>query len=185
VHKSLDMDGAKERSCFKITKTVPLELDWVGSLNTLYYPVMSRLELYSVAADLVQKDPKDITEGSVYYDSCLNFEARSDGTMIFRGYGDQSKEYQTTYLTPAMEQYEFSPKEGPGITGMSYTTLTDNKTFIFSVNCLDEEEQMTWGVVSPLPSLPEDTLKIIYDHAKSLGFKKEYFTEIKYDKCDI
>ncbi|CAL8111381.1 unnamed protein product [Orchesella dallaii] len=181
--KGLDMESAKEQPCFNISKTVPLDLNWVGTIKTLYYPLMSRLELYRVASDLVHQDPKDISEASVYYDSCFYWNMYTNGTIISRGYNGQTREYKTKLIN-GMEEFEFGPVEGMGYSGTVYTTLTDNSTFLFTPFCTDDGE-MAWGLGSTLPILSEDTIKLVYEHAESLGFKREYFTELRYDKCDI
>lgn len=61
-----------------------------------------------------------------------------------------------------------------GNAGTCYTTLTDNKTFTFAAGCLSEN-QMVWGVASTLKRLPKETVKLIHDHAVSLGFKRDFF----------
>ncbi len=66
---------------------------------------------------------------------------------------------------------------------VTYTTLTDNATFIFSAVCW-EDKQASWGIASTVTTLPTDTVKLIYEHAELLGFKKEYFEELRYDYCD-
>ncbi|CAL8111379.1 unnamed protein product [Orchesella dallaii] len=180
--KALDLESAKEQPCFNITKTAVLDLNWVGTLKTLYYPLMSRLDLFSSATNLIQKDPKDISEASVYYDLCVYWNLYSNGTITARGYNGKSREYQTK-LIKGMEIFEFAPVVGTGYSGTKYTTLTDNKSFFFTPFCMDG--QMSWGIGSTTPTLPEDTIKMVYDHAESLGFKREYFTELRYDRCDI
>lgn len=71
-----------------------------------------------------------------------------------------------------------------GNAGTCYTTLTDNKTFTFAAGCLSEN-QMVWGVASTLKRLPKETVKLIHDHAVSLGFKREFFTGLRYDSCNL
>lgn len=55
---------------------------------------------------------------------------------------------------------------------------------MFTASCFDDN-QMTWGVTSSLKVLPKETVKEIYDHAESLGFKREYFTALRYDTCNL
>lgn len=43
---------------------------------------------------------------------------------------------------------------------------------------------MVWEVSSTTKSLPEETIKTIHDHVKSLGFKEKYFTGIRYETCE-
>lgn len=66
--------------------------------------------------------------------------------------------------------------------GRAYTTLTDNKTFAFTAACF-ADNQMTWNVFATTPTLDEQTKEKIYEHAKSLGYNPEFFTEIRYDSC--
>jgi len=156
----------------------------VGTIKTLYYPLMSRLELYRVASDLLDKDPKDISEASLYYDSCLHWNMYSNGSIISRGYNGYSRDYSTKILKPNMEKFDFRPAVGTGFSGTVYTTMSDNKTFLFTPFCTDDGE-MVLGLGSLLPTLPEETMRKVKEHAISLGFKKEYFTEIRYDRCDL
>lgn len=71
---------------------------------------------------------------------------------------------------------------GRGNGGTCYTTLTDNRTFTVSAGCLTGN-QMVFGVASSVKVLPPETLKQIEDHVISLGFKREYFTGLRYDSC--
>lgn len=66
--------------------------------------------------------------------------------------------------------------------GRNFVTMTDNSTFFFAAYCMDDN-QMTWGVSSTQKELPLETVKTIHEHAESLGFKREYFTRIRYDTC--
>lgn len=50
------------------------------------------------------------------------------------------------------------------------------------VICWDDN-QASWGVMSNVDRLPEETTKLIYDHAEALGFKREYFEELRYGNC--
>lgn len=64
--------------------------------------------------------------------------------------------------------------------GRAYTTLTDNKTFAFTAACFADNE-MSWNVFATTKTLDEATKSLIFEHAKSLGYREEYFTELKYD----
>lgn len=66
--------------------------------------------------------------------------------------------------------------------GRAYTTLTDNKTYMFTVCCYSDY-QITWNVFSTTTTLDYYTVEEIFKHAESLGFKRQYFTEIRYDSC--
>lgn len=66
--------------------------------------------------------------------------------------------------------------------GRAYTTLTDNKTFIFTAACF-ADNQMTWNLFATKKQLDYSTKREIFAHAESLGYKREYFTEIRYDSC--
>ncbi len=66
--------------------------------------------------------------------------------------------------------------------GRAYTTLTDNKTFAFTAACFSDN-QMSWNVFATTKTLDEATKNQIFEHAKSLGYNSEYFTEIRYDSC--
>ncbi|CAL8129096.1 unnamed protein product [Orchesella dallaii] len=178
----IDMESARERSCFWIGNTVPVDMDWVDSIDTLYYPAMSKMELYRAAVDITGEDPENISEDSVHNNSCFYWKIHHNGTMRGRGFGGESKEYKTTFDRP--NKFDFRPAEGEGYSGTAYVTLTDNSTFIFTPICTDEGE-MAWGVTSTVPRLPERTMNRIYEHAKSLGFKKQYFANVNYENCDV
>ncbi len=64
----------------------------------------------------------------------------------------------------------------------TYITLTDNASYVFMAVCWDDN-QASWGVMSTTATLPEETVKLIHEHAESLGFKKEYFEELRYTNC--
>lgn len=145
---------------------------------------MSRLELYRIAGDLLNKQTRDLQENSLYYDSCIRWNMYTNGSIISRGFNGLQREYNTKILTPNMEKFEFWPKEGKGYSGTVYTTMTDNSTFLFTPFCTKDGE-MAWGLGSTLPSLPKKTLEKVLAHARSLGFKKQYFTGLRYDDCDL
>ncbi|ODM95775.1 hypothetical protein Ocin01_10906 [Orchesella cincta] len=184
--EALDMESAKEQPCFNITRTVPLDLNWVGTIKTLYYPLMSRLDLYRSSANMLNKSPNDINEATVYYDSCFRWNLYTNGSITGRGFNGLSREYKTKLVVPTMEKFEFSPVEGKnyGYSGLKYTTMTDNKTFLFTPFCTDDGE-MTWGLGTISPTISQDLIKAAHEHAESLGFKREYFTEIRYDRCNF
>ncbi|CAL8129095.1 unnamed protein product [Orchesella dallaii] len=176
------MESARELPCFRIRNTVHVDMNWVDSIDTLYYPAMSKMELYRAAADITGNDPEDIPEDSVETDSCFYWRMHHNGTLRGYGFGGQSREYTATYGSPDI--FEFRPSEGEGYSGTAYVTLTDNSTFFFTPICTDEGE-MAWGLGSTVPRLPERTMKRIYDHALSLGFKREFFVNLNYENCDI
>ncbi|CAL8086067.1 unnamed protein product [Orchesella dallaii] len=189
----LDLESAKEQPCFKIEKTVPMGGEVpTGEITTIYYPHMSRLDLYMNAIDLLQKDPKEISESSLYYDSCLVWKCNANGTQGHKdhgtyyseGFDGRTREYEVEMVNGSEEVSKIRPVEGKGLTGTGYVTYSDNKTFFFSAFCTDDG-QMTWNVASLIPVLPEASVKIIHEHALSLGFKKEFFTELRYDRCQF
>ncbi|ODM94155.1 hypothetical protein Ocin01_12526 [Orchesella cincta] len=180
--QSLDMDSAKESPCFKIEKTVPLDMEYWANIKTSYYPLMSRLELYGVAVDLLQKDPAEISESELYYDSCIVWKHTNE-SYYSEGFGGQTREYVAVPKDDKFEVYTMHSVDGKGYSGTAYTTYTDNQTFLFSAACGDDG-QMTWSVGTTTPTLPHGTVEKIHEHALSLGFKKEFFTELRYDGCD-
>lgn len=145
---------------------------------------MSRFELYRIAGDLLGETANELPEHSLYYDSCIYWNMYTNGTIISRGFNGHNREYKTKLLSPNMEMFEFAPKEGKGYSGTVYTTMTDNKTFLFTPFCTSDGE-MAWGLGSTLPSLPKQTLESVMKHAKELGFKKDYFTGLRYDNCNL
>ncbi|CAL8086070.1 unnamed protein product [Orchesella dallaii] len=186
--KCLDLESAKELPCFPIHKTVPMEHDKSSDKPSgtarIYYPFMSRLDLYKSATDILQKDPKEISESTVYYDACIVWTS-NNGTHIAEGFDGHTREYSIDVVKEGSNQVtKIHPVEGPGASGTGYVTLSDNKTFFFTAFCANDG-QMSWGVASLIPKLPEESVKKIHEHAVSLGFKKEYFTELRYDGCDL
>jgi len=181
--QALDMKGAEEQPCFNVSKTVPMDAEWMKSVKIWYYPMMTRLDLYRGAIDILNQDPNDVTEDKVYYESCIIWKMNpSDGSFTMEGFNGKEAKYNVTLFGKGLETYEFGTESGIGNAGTCYTTLTDNKSFAVSVGCL-KGNQMVWGVVSPHKSLPEETVKLIHNHVDSLGFKKEYFTSLRYDSC--
>ncbi|ODM88005.1 hypothetical protein Ocin01_18678 [Orchesella cincta] len=179
----LDLESAKEQPCFKIKKTVPLITDdWVQpEPKAIYYPLMSRLDLYRNAIDLLQKDPAEISESELYYDACIVWKCNNE-TYFSEGFGGRTREYTADPEDDKMEVYTMRPLKGKGYGGKAFTTYSDNETFFFTAVCGDDG-QMAWNVASLTPTLPRESVKIIHEHALSLGFKKEFFTELRYDRC--
>ncbi|ODM91524.1 hypothetical protein Ocin01_15155 [Orchesella cincta] len=185
--QGLSLETVKEQPCFNISKnpTPLLDAKWALSLDTIYYPLMNTVDLYRAATDLLQMDPKEINTGSIYYDGCLTWQMFSNGTLMSKGYNGLTRAYKTKTEGDNLDIYTFEAEEGDAAySGTVYTTLTDNKSYFFSAVCLNDGE-MAWGVGSLTPTLPEETKKTILEHAESLGFKKEFFTELRYDKCNL
>jgi len=180
----LDEESAKEKKCFQIKKTVPVDVNWLGSQKVMYFSVMSRLDLYRTAADLTGRDFKDISEDELYYEGCMKFGLNSDGTFSGTGFNGVSKETSMKPLDPALERFEFGDEEDDeGYKGICYSTMTDNKTYSV-VACCSNGNEMHWGAISTVKSLPKSTVKKIYEHAEYLGFSREHFTAIRYDSCE-
>ncbi|CAL8103870.1 unnamed protein product [Orchesella dallaii] len=156
----------------------------VTSIDPIYYPVMSTLGLYRVSVDILQKDARDVSFAAVYYDACIKLYINTNGIAFAKGFNGLTRRYATTPLSGNPDGFSFIGvdrfKDVYG--GTLYTTLTDNKTFFFTAVCMVNGE-MSWGVESTSPTLPEETKKKIFDHAVSLGFNREDFTELKYDTC--
>jgi hypothetical protein len=180
--QGLDLEGAKEQKCFEITKTVPADPKFVAALKTVYYPMTSRLELYRTAEDLM--NGMDLTEADVYYDSCMQWKLLANGTIRSTGFNNYHKLYDTKPILPNLERFELFPQDGKGFGGKIYTTMTDNKTFFVTAICTNDG-QMVWNVGSLYPTLMKETKDQILEHVTSLGFKKEYMTELRYDHCDL
>ncbi|CAL8111380.1 unnamed protein product [Orchesella dallaii] len=184
--QGLNLDAAKEQPCFNISRSpTPLfDMNWAVSVGKFYWPLVSNMDLYRAATDLLQKDSKKISISTVYYDSCITWHLFKDGTLLSKGFNGLGREYKSKPLSDNPDAYQFEPVDGTTMYGgTAYTTFTDNKTYFFSAVCLSDGE-MVWGVGSPTPTLPEETKKMILEHAVSLGFKKEFFSELRYDKCN-
>jgi len=180
---ALDLEGAKEQKCFDVKSVTP-ESAFLASLKTIYLPMNSRLKLYKVASDLLDKDGKDVLESYVYYDSCIRVNLQPNGSIIATGFDNLRKEYLTKPILPNLEKFEESPADGKGYAATAYTTYTDNKSFFVAAGCGDDG-QMTWNVGSMYPTLTKDVKDMVIKHLTELGFKKEFFTEIRYDYCDL
>jgi len=181
--QALNMKDSEEQPCFNISKTVPMDTEWIKSVKVWYYPMMTRLDLYRGAVDIANKDPIDIPEDKLYYESCITWKMNPvDGSFTMEGFHGQEVKYNVTLFGTGLESYEFGTENGIGNAGTCYTTLTDNKSFAVSAGCL-KGNQMVWGVVSPYKALSEETIKLIHDHVESLGVKREYFTSLRYDSC--
>ncbi|CAL8116401.1 unnamed protein product [Orchesella dallaii] len=186
VVQGLDLKSANDQPCFKIPnpKTPILDMKWVNSINPLYFPAMSTDNLYRASLNVLQKEARDVSFATVYYDACLKWYIFDNGTTVATGFNGLRTEYKTKPLKDNPDAFTFV---GVGVdkdfySGTLYTTLTDNKSFFFGAICMKNGE-MAWGVGSTTPTLTEETKKIVFDHAVSLGFNKEDFTELKYDTC--
>ncbi|CAL8103876.1 unnamed protein product [Orchesella dallaii] len=186
VAQGLRFRESNDQPCFNIStpETPVLDLKWAASIDSFYYPAMSTGNLYRLAVDLLQKDPKDIRLSTVYYDACIKWYVNVNGTSTVKGFNVLTKEYARTPLKDNPDAFTYVGLGGiqDVSSGTLYTTLTDNKTFFFVATCMKNGE-MTWGVGSTTPTLTEETKKIVLDHAMSLGFNTEDFTELKYDTC--
>ncbi|CAL8116515.1 unnamed protein product [Orchesella dallaii] len=151
----------------------------------MYFPVMSTNSLYRVSLNVLQKEAKDVGFATVYYDACLKWDMYDNGTIFSTGFNGLRKEYKTKTLMDNPDAFTFVGEGGykDFYSGTLYTTLTDNKSFFFATVCMNNRE-MSWGVASTTPTLTEETKKKIFDHAVSLGFNKEDFTELKYGTCE-
>jgi hypothetical protein len=182
--ESLDMESAKERPCSEPPKTIKPDLAWVMSVKKWYWVLGSRFDLYEFASDILEKDPKLITEDELYYKSCVDWQLGSDGSLVAHGFGSKQKSYAVKPLDEHFGTIQFSSVDDGTVSGVGYATLTDNKTFLFYVTCYKKTNQLVWNVASPYKSLSKKTIKLIHDHAESHGFKREYFTGLRYDSCD-
>ncbi|CAL8117165.1 unnamed protein product [Orchesella dallaii] len=185
--QGLDLRSAEEQPCFDIPKPKSLigDMDWMISVKPIYYPLMNTIDLYHASVDLLQKNARDVSTSSVYYDACLTFEMFSNGTIISNGFNGLQKEYISKPLEDNPDAFTFEPVDGENniYSGTFYTTLTDNKTYFVQAGCLSSG-QMAWGVGSITPTLTEETKKKILEHVASLGFKKDDITELRYDTCE-
>ncbi|CAL8111382.1 unnamed protein product [Orchesella dallaii] len=184
--QGLELNSTKGQPCFNISmpKTPILDENWALSVGPFYYPIVSTIDLYLASVDLLQKDPKDVSIATIYYDSCLTWYINSNGTISLKGFNELTREYKQNSLGDNPDEYTFVAVGGNQnlYAGTAYTTLTDNKTFFFTATCF-KNGQMAFGVGSTTPSLPEKTRKMILDHAVSLGFNVEDITGLKYETC--
>jgi len=183
--EAIDVESAKEQKCFNVT-TTPVDPKFLAQLKTIYYPMVHRKELYRTTVDLLQVDPKDIDESTVYYDSCAHFSLKpsDEGIQILvQGFGNKQRLYKTKTILPNMEKFEFWPAEGKGYKALSHTVYTDNKSFFLAALCDDDE--MSWAVGSMYPTLTKESYDMVMKLVLDLGFKKEYITKFRYDYCDL
>ncbi|CAL8116509.1 unnamed protein product [Orchesella dallaii] len=187
VHvQSLNLKTAKDQPCFNIAKpeTPIWDKKWVTSINPIYFPVMSTDSLYRASLNVLQKEARDVSFATVYYDACIKWYINNNDTSLSTGFNGLRKEYKTETLMDNPDAFTFVGVGGDKdfYSGTLYTTLTDNKSFYFTAICMQNGE-MVWAVGSTTPTLTEETKKKVFDHAVSLGFHKEDFTELKYDTC--
>lgn len=182
-------------------------------MKTLYYPIMSRFDLYVGAVDQTGLDPKDIAENTLYYNGCITWTLGTEPNSFFQnGLGINGKKYFIQLIDPGVatfsnadggmfdqnnitgKKYSNFNKNGvsnlntilfsnQGFKGISYTILTDNKTYFLALNCYTEWDQMTWSIASATETLPEETAKLVYDTVLPIGFKREQFTGLRYETC--
>lgn len=43
---------------------------------------------------------------------------------------------------------------------------------------------MVWGGVSTTRALPSESVTAIHNHVESLGFKRKFFTGLRYETCE-
>lgn len=68
-------------------------------------------------------------------------------------------------------------------TGRSYSTLTDNKSYLVSINYYDKAGK-TWSVASTSPRLSPEIKAKILEHLQGFGFDSDNVHEIEYELCD-
>ncbi|CAL8103879.1 unnamed protein product [Orchesella dallaii] len=179
VSSAIDENSAKESPCFNVLHANDPDLDWFSSVKKWYYPLASRLDLYRCAYELLETDYKNIPEYSVYYDSCLEWTIDSNGYTLM-GFDGRTRHIKSTTVDNGIS--DFQSEWSQGMVGRVYSTLTDNKTFLFYATCYSDN-QMSWNIFATTKTLSDSTKQQIFDHAKSLGFNPEYFTELRYDSC--
>lgn len=72
---------------------------------------MSRYDLYHKVADLTKRDPKDITEDEVYYDSCITWTMEMDAFTV-HGFKGKKSTYKIKPLSKTVDSFEFSMDGG-------------------------------------------------------------------------
>lgn len=82
--------------------------------------------------------------------------------------------------------WEFTPRPPLDSSDILWqrVTATDGKTWAFYTGCYSGSDQKQWVVASNTQHLSLDARRDIIDHAISLGFKRENFVFLDYDKCD-
>lgn len=149
--------------------------------------------MYYAASEVSTVEIRELQEDELYYDACIHAELKENSTLSeVTGFNKEKVSRAKIIYVPASGEKDsltdpyvpehYITKGDPGKSATSYATFTDNSTFVFWATCWDDG-QMTWSVSGPAKGLPEDKVKLVHEHAISLGFKKQYFTGLRYDYC--
>ncbi len=85
----------------------------MDSVKVLYYPLMSRLDLYHNSLEIhgSTEDPTKLRESELYYDSCIKTEFVGDDA-IATGFNGKSSSFS----------YELPTVNNEGVTSQKYTS---------------------------------------------------------------
>lgn len=136
------------------------------------------MDLYRCVHDLLEQDYSDISEETVQK-SCLKFKIDSNGYTM-TGFNHLVRQIHTTPVGPGIVDY--ISEWDRGMRGRAYTTLTDNKSYLFTVCCYSDN-QVGWNIFSSTPTMSSRAVKEVREHAISLGFSPDHFAGLNYDRC--
>jgi hypothetical protein len=172
----------------------------------MYFPLANKADFYRLTQQIYKVNEFEDIKESHLVNSCFRFRRDATGNVLTMfGYND--KNFEKVLIPSILEQktFYFPPTFLPsknfyyyyftltcnnnnlhiGYGGRIYISLSDNKSFTLFVLCHDDGLG-SFVVTSPHKTLPEETLNIIKEHVKALGFKKEYFIQPNYelDNCE-
>lgn len=159
-------------------------------MSTLPFYVMgSKYSFYRSAS--VSPSYLKITEEDFRNKMCHSNDARvvnGEGLNIVYGLGQVLAEFdtqvRTDYRTSRRHWDHTLRRPLPTWDKLRQTvTLTDGKSWAFMVGCWLGSDQKMWTVASATMELSAATLNQIISHALTLGFKKENFVQLNYDRC--
>jgi len=178
----LDERSAMEKRCLKTQPKAfeNFDRDWALSVKTWYFTHASRLEMYRSASDANRTPIDKINEDDLYYHSCLMIKWGDGGHPVLTGFHGKVSETTAKKVSPGVLKFNPGSYENGGIAVM---TLTDNKTFQFFYKCYEDGEA-TWVVLSTTDDLDKKTENLIHEHARSLGFDEDNFTELEFEQCE-
>jgi len=156
-----------------------LDQAWLGSVPLWYYNHGSKFDMYRTSAEILKVNVTEIKDADLYYRAC--FKCKFGGeTSYVDGFG--GKRYNIKTVMHENGAFDWLDEDG-GVTGTSSMPFTDNKSYVFFYACWADGFE-SWGILATKPELDERTLIAVHEHAKSFGFRPEYFTHIEYHTCE-
>jgi len=168
-------NAVKEMACISPGVDTSLNWKWVYSKDKWYIPLWSKLELYRVAEDLIQKKVRDISEQEIEQPCVV-----SNKEFTTWGFNQTGVRFITQLDDDFVLHFESA---NGGMKGKYYMALTDNENFVVGITCW-EDNQASWTVMSTKPYLNPGIKEVLVDYLKSHGFNMDFLVEDRYENCD-